>query len=75
LGERRLCKAEVRGSNPLGSTPSVDRRTRQHRTCTRERGAAIVTIRGLRTAAGRLRAHRTTVEERPITRTLESLVA
>jgi hypothetical protein len=24
LGERRLCKAEVRGSNPLGSTPLVD---------------------------------------------------
>jgi hypothetical protein len=23
LGERRLCTAEVRGSNPLGSTPKM----------------------------------------------------
>jgi hypothetical protein len=25
LGERRLCTAEVRGSNPLGSTPKIRR--------------------------------------------------
>ena len=81
MGERRLCKAEVRGSNPLGSTPywwmahNNRKRPAKIKTCTVERREAIVNIRGLRTDQVRRRDHRKQFEETTITRTLEPLVA
>jgi hypothetical protein len=41
LGERRLCKAEVRSSSLLGST-----KINQHRTCLRHRTALYYAYRG-----------------------------
>ena len=46
MGERRLCTAEVRGSNPLGSTAA--RRLAIRRGCKCAAGFDIVIFRGVR---------------------------
>ena len=63
LGERGLCKPEVRGSIPLCSTTNTDRRSKRRpaiffagRPCPAARRPSTATQRGNRTAAARRRA-------------------